>query len=102
MHDTLPVKLGDGTEGYASGFMLGTDKWASIMMNWSWFHNHTNIQEGVICAFHFKRKARCHVSHCASSLGAPPSTTAMAYTYDPCIDSASLWEVARLLEDVRL
>ncbi|KAM3279797.1 hypothetical protein ACQJBY_046897 [Aegilops geniculata] len=60
--DTLPVKLGDGTEGYASGFMLGTDKWASIMMNWSWFHNHTNTQEGVICAFHFKRKARCHLS----------------------------------------
>lgn len=60
--DTLPLNNADGTVSCDAWFMLGTDRRATITMNWSWFRYHANIREGDICSFRFKRKDRRRLS----------------------------------------
>ncbi|XP_044336248.1 protein LIFEGUARD 2 [Triticum aestivum] len=57
-HDALPIKLADGEVNVVSRLITGNDRMTTITTNWTEFHCRTNMHEGDICAFYFRRKAR--------------------------------------------
>ena len=53
-NDKLMIRLANGRLLAECCTMLGIDKRATIITNWSEFHRRANIREGDVCAFCFR------------------------------------------------
>ncbi|KAM3300212.1 hypothetical protein ACQJBY_041309 [Aegilops geniculata] len=56
---TFMVRLANGRLRAEYRITVGTDKMATITINWSEFRRRANIREGDICAFHFRVISKC-------------------------------------------